>query len=284
MNPNRTRALAALAVAAVATGVLQVISAGAALAVPDRQFVSALSANDSVATKSATATCPEGTRIFGGGGYISGGDRRVQLTRLQPNGNSNTFVASATEIGDYAGNWRISAYGVCGEAPAGLEYNSFHSASNSNASKMGTAPCSFGKRALGAGARTEGGDGQAIIEDIYVPGTLQSVTVTTLEDSTGYSGNWSMWAYSVCADPVPGLERRSDLSVIDSEDKAVAVSCSAGKEMYGVAGRINIGEGEVMHRAIYPTLDLSGAGVLSIEEANGRADDWSSEVFAICGF
>ena len=281
MNANRRRALSALTAAVVATGVVQVTTSGAALAVPDIQFVSALSASDSLPTKSATATCPEGKRILGGGGFITGGDRRVQFTRLQPNGSSDTYVATATEIGDYAGNWRISAYGICGEAPAGLEYRSFHSFSNSDEVKVGTAHCSNGKMALGTGARTEGGDGQVIIEDIYVPAALQSVTVTTVEDSTGYSGNWSMWSYAVCANPVAGLERRSTVSVSDSKDKAVGVSCGA-KKVHGVGGRITGGDGEVMHGGIYPAADLSGAGLVSIEEANGQADNWTSEVFAIC--
>jgi hypothetical protein len=126
MQLNRGRALLAVAGVIIATGLVQVATTGAALAVPDIGFEMGQSPYDSVATKSATATCPEGKRILGGGGYITGGGRRVQFTRLQPNGSSDTYVATATEIGAYAGNWRVSAYGICGEAPAGLEYRSFH--------------------------------------------------------------------------------------------------------------------------------------------------------------
>ena len=281
MTFSRGRTLAALTVAVVATGVVQVATAGAALAVPDIQYVPAQSADDSVTTKSATAICPEGTRILGGGGFITGGGRRVQFTRLQPNGSSDTYVATATEIGDYAGNWHVSAYGICGEAPAGLEYRSFHSFSNSDEVKIGTALCTTGKKVLGTGARTENSDGQVIIEDIYLPSGLQSVTVTTVEDSTGYSGNWSMWSYAVCANPVSGLELKSAPSTVDSNDKAVGVSCGA-KKVHGVGGRINGGFGEVMHGGIYPAGDLGSATLVSIEEANGQAGNWSSEVYAIC--
>jgi hypothetical protein len=120
-----------------------------------------------------------------------------------------------------------------------------------------------------------------IIEDIYTPATLQSVTVTTVEDSTGYSGNWSMWSYAVCANPVAGLERKSAATASDSNDKFVGVSCGA-KKVHGVGGRINGGDGEVMHTGIYPAGDLGGATLISLEEDNGQADNWNSEVFAIC--
>ena len=282
MKLNRGRALVAVAGVIVAIGAVQVTTAGTALAVPDIEFELGQSAEDSVATKSATATCDEGQRILGGGGFLTGGGRRVQFTRLQPNGSSDTYVVTATEIGDYAGDWRVSAYGICGEAPAGLEYKSFHSFNNSDELKTGAAQCSTGKKALGTGARTEGGDGQVIIEDLYVPENLLYVSATAVEDSTGYSGNWSMWSYAVCANPVAGQERREAPSVSDSNDKAVGVACGGGKKVHGVGGRINGGDGEVMHGAIYPTGDLGSATLISLEEANGQADNWNSEVFAIC--
>jgi hypothetical protein len=281
MRLNRGRALVAVAGVIVATGAVQVTTASAALAVPGIEFELGQSAEDSATTKSATATCDEGKRILGGGGYILGGGRRVQFTRLQPNGSSDTYVVTATEIGDYAGNWRVSAYGICGEAPAGLEYKSFHSFSNSDEVKIGTALCTPGKKVLGTGARTENGDGQVIIEDIMPAGSLQSVTVTTVEDSTGYSGNWSMWSYAVCANPVLGQVLESEPSVVDSNDKFVGVSCGA-KKVHGVGGRINGGFGEVMHAGIYPAGDLGSAGLISMEEANGQAGNWSTEVWAIC--
>jgi hypothetical protein len=282
MNINRIRTLAALTVAVVATAVVQVATAGTALAVPDLEFEVGQSAQDSVATKSATATCDEGQRILGGGGFITGGGRQVQFTRLQPNGSSDTYVVTATEIGNYAGNWRVSAYGICGEAPAGLEYKSFHSFTNSDELKTGAAQCSAGKKVLGTGARTEGGDGQVIIEDIYVPENLLYVSATVVEDSTGYSGNWSMWSYAVCANPVAGQERVEAPTVSDSNDKAVGVPCGGAKKVHGVGGRINGGDGEVMHGGIYPAPDLGSATLISLEEANGQADNWNSEVFAVC--
>ena len=111
----RLAATGAILVGLTAGGV---VAATPASAVPGLTFVTAASPLDSVSSKEALATCPSGTRVLGGGGYVQGGGRQVHLIRLQALGNSDRFAAGAEENGAYAGSWRVYAYGICARPPA----------------------------------------------------------------------------------------------------------------------------------------------------------------------
>ncbi|HET8659099.1 MAG TPA: hypothetical protein VFM55_08895 [Micromonosporaceae bacterium] len=269
-----------LALAAAGAGLA---AAAPAAAVPGLGFHVAHSGFDSVAEKSATATCPAGTRVLGGGASITGADSHVHLTRLQPSGSFDTYVAVAVERAPYAGSWRVSAYAVCGDEPAGLEYVSFHTATDSDGYKTATATCPGTKKLVGLGARTLGGDGQVVLDDIMPSGTLGWVTVTAYEVQGGFAGDWSMWAYGVCADPLPGLELRTASGTpIDSTDEIVSVGCPAGKQVHGVGGMLSGGLGQVSFDGVYPLADLDSAAVVALEDPDGYANNWYSRVYAIC--
>lgn len=282
MKRNRLIRLAAAGLVLLGAAAVEVAAAAPASAVPNLVLVSAQSAYDSAGEKSATAACPTGTRVLGGGAYIYGGNRHVHLTRLQALGSSDTYVASATEGPGYSGNWRVYAYGICGQAPAGLEYVSYHSFNNSDGYKSATATCPAGKKLISVGARTHGGGGQVVIDDIMPSNTLNWVQVTTYEDESGYAGNWSMWAYGVCANPLPGLEFRTATGPVDSTDDVVGVACSPGKKVHGVGGSINGGLGEVRYAGLYPAGGLGSATAIALEEPNGQSTTWYTRVYAIC--
>ena len=55
------------------------------------------------------------------------------------------------------------------------------------------------------------------------------MTVNGLEDETGNAANWSLTAYTVCADPVAGLERNSRTSPLDSRRKTSCSQLHRGK-------------------------------------------------------
>jgi len=267
---------------------VQAAGAGPAHAVPGMQLVSGDSAYDSETTKAATAYCPDGTRVLGGGGGIMDLDvglaARVQITRLQPIASTDSYTATATEMGPYDETWQLTAFAICGEAPPGLEYQSYHTFNNSSVRKDATVVCSRGKQVIGTGARTEGGDGQVIIEDIVPAGSLHTVGVSAVEVSAGYAGNWSMWGYAVCADPLPGLELRSAVHSPEYGADVVGVSCSwPTKKVHGLGMRIDGADGGVMHGAMWPTEDLY-IGQVSSSTGLAFVGAWSNTAYVICAY
>jgi hypothetical protein len=273
----------ALAALLVAGGTLVGVAAAApASAVPGLVLVSGVSANNSTSSKEALAVCPAGTRILGGGGFINGGGRQVGFTRLQALGSSDRFAAAAAENGAYAANWQVHAYGICGQAPAGLQYIGFQTASNSNSFKSATASCPAGKQLISVGARTTNGGGDVVLDDLRPNAALTSATITGYEDEAGFAGNWSLWAYGVCANPLPGLQLVTTTSPANSADKVIGATCPAGKRLHGLGTEINGGLGQAIHTGIYPDAALTSAVDIALEDPTGIAGNWYTRVYAIC--
>jgi hypothetical protein len=62
-----------------------------------------------------------------------------------------------------------------------------------------TASCPAAKHLVGTGARVNNGAGQVVIDDLRPNASLTSVTVTGIEDETGWPLDWSLTAYAICA-------------------------------------------------------------------------------------
>lgn len=285
-NPVR-RATSVLLLAGLIVGGAVVggaVVAAPAAAVPGLTLVTAVSPLDSASSKEALAQCPSGTRVLGGGGYIEGGDRQVHFIRLQALGSSDRFAAGAAENGAYPANWRVYAYGICGRAPAGLEYVSFQSPRNSHAYKQVYANCSPGKRVVSAGARVYGGNGDVVLQR-FTPGQ-DLVEVEAREDEDGYNGAWMVWAHAVCADPLPGWELVVSTTPSNSNDKVNNVLCPAGKRLHGMGSAVNgtsaPDAGQAIHTAVIPSAPLTGATTIVLEDVTGIESNWFTSLVAVC--
>ena len=62
-----------------------------------------------------------------------------------------------------------------------------------------SATCPAGKHLLGAGGEIDSGLGEVVLDDLRPDQGLKKVTVTGIEDETGYGGTWFPRAYAICA-------------------------------------------------------------------------------------
>ncbi|HCT81420.1 MAG TPA: hypothetical protein DGT23_33585 [Micromonosporaceae bacterium] len=256
-----------------------------ASAVPGLVRVIAVSAFDSAPVKEALAQCPAGTRVLGGGGFIAGGGGNVHLIRLQALGSSDRFAAAAAETGVYAGNWRVTSYAVCGQQPAGLTYLSFQTASDSDGHKLASIDCPAGMLAISHGARVTGDGGNVVIRSLGTMPGFDGTMSGADEVEGGYAGNWSLFAYVVCANPLPGQQTVwADTLPADSENDTIAVNCPAGKRVHGTGSVISSSFGEVFYQGIVPNAALTGVTAWAVEDTNGAAQNWWTRVFAVCAF
>ncbi|MFN8224229.1 MAG: collagen-like protein [Gaiellales bacterium] len=76
------------------------------------QTVTSDTATDSVAFKSALATCPAGKKLIGGGAMIFGQAGSVALDESYP-ASDTQWKGYATEVNATVGNWYLRVYAIC---------------------------------------------------------------------------------------------------------------------------------------------------------------------------
>jgi hypothetical protein len=169
-------------------------------------------------------------------------------------------------------------------AVPGLERVTKFSVSDSATNKSVTVDCPAGKQLIGTGADI-GGSGfqRVVLDDIRVNSLLTRVTVTGFETEAGTTANWELKATAVCATPLPGLQMVQATSVSDSNNtKGATASCPAGKQLVGTGGEITGGLGQVVIDDVRPNSLLSRVTVTGFEDANGTANNWRVDAYAIC--
>ncbi len=158
---------------------------------------------------------------------------------------------------------------------------------NSNPSNRAEAECRPGQGILGLGGKSEGGDGQIVLDQLAATES-DKVEVRGHEDVDGTAANWSVRAYAICADQ--GAERRSTtVEPFDSSSPKRRSSrenggpCTTPRRLTGVGAEISAGaNGTVMVNRLVPDTDLLGATVFGSEFRAGTLGGWSLRHYALC--
>ena len=87
---------------------------------------------------------------------------------------------------------------VCAFAPRGLELVEETVGPDSDPASV-MAGCPSDKQLLGTGALIVQGGTEVVLDDVRPEPDLSGVTVTALEDQTGFSGQWFLRAHAICA-------------------------------------------------------------------------------------
>jgi hypothetical protein len=281
------KALGGLRGSSLVLGLALVVVAGfpgsASAALTGRQVVQA-SAAFSSANKTATATCPAGKQVTGGGAEIFGVgfEGQVAINDVIPNAAlTSVTVQGLEDQNGFAGNWALLAFAICATPPPGLERVIATSPSDS-VNKSVTAVCPAGKRVLGAGGDISLGGGQVVLDELTPTSSLTSVRVSGFEDQDGTLSNWLVRAYAICANPVGGLERIVATSPTDStnDNKRLFAFCSPGKEPVGAGAELGGGGGG---QVLLNDLTLStNVRVEGHEDQDGSSSNWLVRAYAIC--
>lgn len=185
---------------------------------------SAESSFNSQPTKDATAKCPPGKQVLGGGAAIasfSAIDGQVALTRLVPYraGSQHAYAVSAAET--YAGttkDWSLQVWAICANPVPGHTIVNAVTDWSSVSVKTTAAVCPQGTRVLGSGAMINGSistgpNGQPIPHDqgIGLQVTRSSgpgdITRAQAQEAVGgYAYPWQLVSYAVCAHQPPGYQ------------------------------------------------------------------------------
>lgn len=287
---------AALAIAALAAGAAVQVASPASAA--PSAVVSGGSATNSVAKKTATAVCPSGTRVYGGGGDVTGGGHEVALTGLRPasvlaGGKFvDTFTATAEEDDTgYAANWAVYAYAICGAPQPSLSIQRATITSSPGTDRIeGSVSCPSGTAPLGLGAEIGNGAGNVVLNEAIGNYTVGPFGVPTgwaaakaFTDETGYRLTWTLTTYAVCAVPPPGLTYVFTDSAYNSVDKSASSECPLGTKVYGAGGYLNYLAGQVHFDRLVPHGSAwTGSDVDAREDQTGFTPNWWATSEAIC--
>ncbi|MEU5944496.1 hypothetical protein ABZ793_02930 [Micromonospora sp. NPDC047465] len=143
-------------------------------------------------------SCPAGKHAIGVGGAVVGASNsEVVLEDLRIQQNS-VVVAGAEDGTGFAGTWWLEATAICADPLPGEQRVINDSLYSSAATRSVVATCPPGTRVHGVGGEILGGDGQVRLTQM-LPTTSTTVTVGAAEDEDGFSSNWKVRAYAVCA-------------------------------------------------------------------------------------
>jgi hypothetical protein len=163
------------------------------------QYVQSTALPGSTFGRSATATCPAGSRVVGAGGQINGGRGAVILDGVRPSAALTSVTVDGYEDeSEFVGVWSVTATAVCAAAPPGLRRVVADSSADSVGSKTATAVCPPGTQVHGLAGELSGATGQVLL-DVFA-GSATEVSVTGHEDADGFAGDWFVTAYAICAE------------------------------------------------------------------------------------
>jgi hypothetical protein len=261
--------------------------------VPDLVRIANETGTDSSDTKSITATCPASSPALLSAGYrIDGGLGDVVLDELVLSTGSATAVAFETDP-DYLPTWDLEVYAVCADpVPGRILIPALATFGSPDVASL-TVTCPIGDALIGAGFATGGASAAGEIEvDDFRPngGTVTAPTsiFARAYETDPLGPDWTFTTYAMCADPLPGLVRRtaSTGALAAGDFKEVLVSCAGDEVLVGSGYEILGGPtGEVVVDDIQLDGDASTPPT-SVEvnayREDGYTDIWGLEGFAIC--
>lgn len=277
-----------LVAALVATGVVTAAASPAAAATStifDVTLVTGHTAFNSDVYKSVTVTCPKGLQIIGTGYEFVGAAGSVVLDDLIP--TATTLRVGAGEVvgvGEPSDgtkeSWKISARALCADPPPGLQIGSQTSGFGKGSGAIVRADCPVGRVLLGAGASLSQGFGQISIDSLSFFDTF--AVATARDDEDGYTGEWSITVYSICAFPIEDQQIITENTFGDSAGQTATAICPVGTRALGTGWSVftHNGSGEVYVTGSSTFAD--GGTVSAHEDANGFDGGWTTTADVMC--
>jgi hypothetical protein len=168
-------------------------------------------------------------------------------------------------------------------AGSGLVLVSQQSPTDSTGAKSATVMCPTGKIFSGAAGQINiAKTGKAVLEDVTPLPNLAGVTVVGTETGAGTTDNWSVKAYAICVDGLAGPQLISQQTPIDSNSKALLLTCPSGTQVVGTGGQINIATSGKVGLHEFTPETLTTVRVIAAEIGSGTTANWTMKAYALC--
>ncbi|MCG8921862.1 hypothetical protein [Lentzea sp. CC55] len=246
--------------------------------------VKAVSEIDSNEPKSATATCPAGMVVTGGGFSTAtgvGNDGSVVMDELLMRDTSVSGTAYEDADGT-SKNWGVTVFAVCANPLPGYEIKLGRSAViGSEHEKTAVATCSPGKSVMGGGFALTGATGDVVVDEL-LPGT-STVSTKAFEGKNGTTKNWFLDAYAVCAFQPTGWQIVNKAGPVHSSGKITTLECPAGKKVLGPMFDLTGSLGQAHMLSVLPQNVLrEEVSIGALEDDDGTTNSWGLNNWQIC--
>lgn len=210
------------------------------------------------ADKTVSVSCPDGTKVVGAGGAVSG--VRTTITRVRPSEDLSSVEVAAVEHGAGTGlSWKVTVRVNC--APGSF---TLVSKSGTNSAE---ADCPGNKKSLGVAGEIQNG---VHLTKMAPRNDLKGTVVEA-------SGQSTVTAYAICGNR-PGLVLRGGTSsVVMTKTASKSVACQ-GDEQAVSAG------GSVAGAIIDDVVPIGSGATVTGEatDAQGQAIRWSITPYVVC--
>ncbi|RZU53794.1 hypothetical protein EV385_5728 [Krasilnikovia cinnamomea] len=182
------------AAAGLAAGLLAPAGPARAIGAPDR--ATATSAVNAQPVKAATATCPDGTVRYAGGGAVNygpAGGGGVALTGIVPDVDGESVTVTAAASPGHRGTWSVTAFAICTGSVQPWRITE-------SGTGTATAACPGETRLFGLGFQISGAPWAGQVREIALDPDLTRVRVTA-------GGPATVTAIALCRPPAADMRR-----------------------------------------------------------------------------
>lgn len=217
--------------------------------------------------KGASAGCPSGRVVVGGGAEIEGGGEneatQPRLTWLFPAGGFSFYAQAETPGHAPAPEpWTLRVYAICADNKDLDGYQVVYSQGSGHDSqpfKKSVTRCPAGTVAYGAGGfityknfgESQGGVGLQLVR---TSGPLDIARATAREYPGGHPGAWEVAAIAICSAPAGGIHAENT----GGEGEKATHRCSSDRSVHGAGGGGGLDDGGPVHlQYIIPNEELT---------------------------
>ena len=232
------------------------------------RIASARSADNSNGLKSASAVCPAGKRVVGGGAVINDhGAGEVMLSAAHPMKSDSTYrydVIGQEPDGGFMGAWWIQAFALCAGPLAGYALVTRSTGEFSSATfQSAVVECPAGTKALSAGGLVVASGGGVAsnvgLQLVRPSGPLDIARATGREGPGGSAASWQVLTFAICAKPIADTVVASQ---VVTDVRSAAVKCPDGTVVHGAGGGGSVTDaGETYLQTLKPRSSLLRAKV-----------------------
>lgn len=166
-------------------------------ATPNMEVVTNDSLFNTDTTKSATAVCPAGKKVYGGGWETTGDLGNAFVQELEPAAGLNSVTVSASTNGGWASFWEMRAYAICGDPTPGMSRIELLTVNNSATSKAAQKSCPAGTDVYSIAGETTGG-GDVILERLVPTSALLGAARAEARENGAFTDDWALTLYAIC--------------------------------------------------------------------------------------
>jgi hypothetical protein len=223
----------------------------------------------------ATASCPAGTVIWGGGAAFNGGSFAVNLGSSYPSDGDTAWTAT---FNDNAFNSGFGVYAICADKPKRYVIDTESTANPTDTATYATATCPKKTAVLDGGAYSESSDLDVNLNSSWPSVGPQKIDYWNVRETNASGSGNTIVIYAVCGKKPKKYAMVAGTSVDNTAGDATDASASCAHGMtIGGGGEANSGSLNVNLADDYPS-----DSQFFITENNGSATDETLEPYVIC--